>query len=497
MANEHTPSTPSLKPTVNLDKFRFWCQKVLPLVYDDSLSYYEVLGKMVVYLNQVIDNINADTDNVLTLKEAFEELKIYVNSVIEYDVSDLEEAVREAVEASENATDAKDTAVEAAETAVAAKDAAQEAQRLANESANNASDSESNASEAEDRAKGYANAANQSALNAGDYANNASNSAQNASDKAKIAEGIAVGQENGSDVGSDSPYYQNNAKYYSENADDASENADIQALKAEGYSTGQQNGVDVGSDSPYYHKNAKYYAEQAGSGAGAVPLSELPDTLILNPTNGQVLAYDSTDQKWKNSDDVQGVTSLEALTDTEIAAPSGGQVLMYDATAQKWENSEEKEVAISPSAPSDPATKIWINETQQTPIVLATKADLDAVQEEVNNLDNAVGTKVNTSDFNVALSNKQNVTQISTQSAPSAVTVSDNYEYYLTNVANLAITFPIDNFECWLSIVTASAFTGITFPANVKYIGDVPEFAADETWEVSIKNGVVIAGKVE
>ena len=98
MANELTPSTPSLKPTVNLDKFRFWCQKVLPLVYDDSLSYYEVLGKMVVYLNQVIDNINADTDNVLTLKEAFEELKTYVDSVIDYDISDLEEAVRKAKE---------------------------------------------------------------------------------------------------------------------------------------------------------------------------------------------------------------------------------------------------------------------------------------------------------------------------------------------------------------------------------------------------------------
>jgi hypothetical protein len=35
--------------------FRFWCQKVLPLVYDDSLSYYEVLGKVVKYLNDIID----------------------------------------------------------------------------------------------------------------------------------------------------------------------------------------------------------------------------------------------------------------------------------------------------------------------------------------------------------------------------------------------------------------------------------------------------------
>ena len=34
----------------------FWCQKVLPLVYDDSLSYYEVLCKMRDYINNLIDN---------------------------------------------------------------------------------------------------------------------------------------------------------------------------------------------------------------------------------------------------------------------------------------------------------------------------------------------------------------------------------------------------------------------------------------------------------
>lgn len=39
-----------------LDKFYFWCQKVIPLVYDNSLSYYEVLCKVTDYLNTVIEN---------------------------------------------------------------------------------------------------------------------------------------------------------------------------------------------------------------------------------------------------------------------------------------------------------------------------------------------------------------------------------------------------------------------------------------------------------
>lgn len=49
----------NFKPVTN---FWFWCQKVLPLVYDDSISYYEVLCKMSDYLNQVINNVNALPD---------------------------------------------------------------------------------------------------------------------------------------------------------------------------------------------------------------------------------------------------------------------------------------------------------------------------------------------------------------------------------------------------------------------------------------------------
>lgn len=40
----------------SLRHFRFWCQKVLPLVYDNSLSYYEVLCKVVKYINDLIDS---------------------------------------------------------------------------------------------------------------------------------------------------------------------------------------------------------------------------------------------------------------------------------------------------------------------------------------------------------------------------------------------------------------------------------------------------------
>lgn len=41
-----------------VDTFKYWCHKILPLVYDDSLSYYEQLCKVVSLLNQVIENVN-------------------------------------------------------------------------------------------------------------------------------------------------------------------------------------------------------------------------------------------------------------------------------------------------------------------------------------------------------------------------------------------------------------------------------------------------------
>lgn len=53
----------------HLEPFKFWCQKVLPLVYDDSLSYYETLCKVAHKLNEDIAAINTLSDNVNTLGE--------------------------------------------------------------------------------------------------------------------------------------------------------------------------------------------------------------------------------------------------------------------------------------------------------------------------------------------------------------------------------------------------------------------------------------------
>lgn len=58
-----------------LGHFRFWCQKILPAVYDDSLSYYELLDKIVYKLNENIDAINIHSDSIEFIQNEIEQLR--------------------------------------------------------------------------------------------------------------------------------------------------------------------------------------------------------------------------------------------------------------------------------------------------------------------------------------------------------------------------------------------------------------------------------------
>lgn len=55
------------KNFTNTKELCYWVQKVLPLVYDDSLSYYELLSKIVAKLNILIENNSKIPDYILEL----------------------------------------------------------------------------------------------------------------------------------------------------------------------------------------------------------------------------------------------------------------------------------------------------------------------------------------------------------------------------------------------------------------------------------------------
>ena len=63
-----------------MEKFHFWCQKVLPLVYDDSLSYYEVLGKMANKLNEIIANWNGTDQMFKQLQSEIDDVNKWIEN---------------------------------------------------------------------------------------------------------------------------------------------------------------------------------------------------------------------------------------------------------------------------------------------------------------------------------------------------------------------------------------------------------------------------------
>ena len=82
------------------------------------------------------------------------------------------------------------------------------------------------------------------------------------------------------------------------------------------------------------------------------------------------------------------------------------------------------------------------------------------------------------------------------KSAPTSLTLADNTEYTITGVTSLSFSYPSGDFECWIKLTTASSGTiRISFPTS-SYVGLVPSFATGQTWEISIKNKIIVAGRL-
>lgn len=237
----------------------------------------------------------------------------------------------DAVSAKNAAVSAKNDAVTAKNDAVTAKNAAVSAKETAESWATGGSSGTPGAS---NNAKYYSEQAASSATTASTKAGEASGSATAASNKAGEAatsatsaetqalkaEGFAVGEQNGTDVGSGSPYYHNNAEYYAGQASGSATTATTQAgnasgsattagnkaLVAEGFANGEQNGTPV-SSGDYYHNNAKYFSEQAADSATA--------------------AAGSADDAADSAAEAEAIATMVApVFDAEVANPAGSYV---------------------------------------------------------------------------------------------------------------------------------------------------------------------------
>lgn len=75
-----TPFTPGFTGD-KIAPLKFWTHKILPLVYEESLSYYEVLCKVAQKLNETIEKVNLSTEEVENIREIVDGIKETVEAI--------------------------------------------------------------------------------------------------------------------------------------------------------------------------------------------------------------------------------------------------------------------------------------------------------------------------------------------------------------------------------------------------------------------------------
>lgn len=68
---------------IDLKPFKTWCIQILPTIFDESMSYYEVLCKVIKILNNSLEDINILKEEIENTNSALDEFKERVASQFE------------------------------------------------------------------------------------------------------------------------------------------------------------------------------------------------------------------------------------------------------------------------------------------------------------------------------------------------------------------------------------------------------------------------------
>lgn len=177
-------------------------QLAIPTIYDDSLSFYEIMNKTNLHFNEVINDMN---ENYEIIDKAFQEVLEQTNKWMEEAKAQADRAEQEAnksqasAEASQQAAeDARNQADRASSEADRAKNEADnsaasavEAQKQADRASSEADRAHTEAENAKSQAEAAANSAQESATSAAASADSASESAASATESKNSAEASA------------------------------------------------------------------------------------------------------------------------------------------------------------------------------------------------------------------------------------------------------------------------------------------------------------------
>ena len=163
-------------------------QLAIPTIYDDSLSFYEIMNKTNLHFNEVINDMN---ENYEIIDKAFQEVLEQTNKWMEEAKAQADRAEQEANKSQASAEDAKNQADRAKSEADAAAASALEAQNQADRASSEADRAHTEAENAKAQAQAAANSAQESATSAAASAGSASESAASATESKKSADASA------------------------------------------------------------------------------------------------------------------------------------------------------------------------------------------------------------------------------------------------------------------------------------------------------------------
>ena len=164
-------------------------QLAIPTIYDESLSFYEIMNKTNLHFNEVINDMNA---NYEIIDKAFQEVLEQTNKWMEEAKAQADRAEQEANKSQASAEDAKNQADRAKSEADAAAASALEAQNQADRASSEADRAHTEAENAKAQAQAAANSAQESATSAAASAGSASESAASATESKNSADASAA-----------------------------------------------------------------------------------------------------------------------------------------------------------------------------------------------------------------------------------------------------------------------------------------------------------------
>lgn len=218
-------------------------QLAIPTIYDDSLSFYEIMNKTNLHFNEVIDDMN---ENYEIIDKAFQEVLEQTNKWMEEAKAQADRAEQEANKSQASAEDAKNQADRASSEADRAKSEADASAASAVEAQNQA-----------DRASSEADRAHTEAENAKAQAEAAANSAQESATSASASAGSA------SESAASATASQNSANASAASATESKNSADASAASA----TESKNSADASANSATASQNSAVASANSASQA--------------------------------------------------------------------------------------------------------------------------------------------------------------------------------------------------------------------------------------